>query len=479
MHTLREALLGMLAMGTVLMAQGRPAGETKPASPLSARSAFALAVLEDLVRERDAAVATGRGPRIPRDLIGRFPMCGYTSRFVHGVGADGKIEALRSFGFNLPDRLDPERWGVYVVPVSLAGASQCAFFVAADGAVLFCDGRAQRYDAGHPPEPTAAFGRGGEGRWADRQRSAGMGEDGEFWQPASTLPRTQCVVTVTTDDGRPLDHVEVWVASATGMPALRGFPEGVPLAGAWPVGVVKVDEKGRGALAGVVADDLVVRVGLAGTMLDVPVAAVRAHDGQLHVALARADQRPERLQANESAAFATLKNITSAQAQCQAAGVIDADGDGAGEFGFFGELTGTARVRSDAAGAVGTQRIEPPVLSSAFQVRESRVMRGGYLFRIYLRDKAGNWVTEHADGEAGRGVAIDPDRAETSWCCLAWPVHHGWTGRPAFFVDQRGEVFVHANGDGAFTGAAAPLPWTAAKLPAGWLPHDSAPPDGR
>ena len=48
-----------------------------------------------------------------------------------------------------------------------------------------------------------------------------------------------------------------------------------------------------------------------------------------------------RLNANESAAIATLKTISSAQAQCQASGVIDANNNGAGEFGYFGELSGT------------------------------------------------------------------------------------------------------------------------------------------
>ena len=49
-----------------------------------------------------------------------------------------------------------------------------------------------------------------------------------------------------------------------------------------------------------------------------------------------------RLNANESAAIATLKNISSAQSQCQASAVIDANGNGAGEYGFFGELLATS-----------------------------------------------------------------------------------------------------------------------------------------
>ena len=52
-----------------------------------------------------------------------------------------------------------------------------------------------------------------------------------------------------------------------------------------------------------------------------------------------------RLNANESAAIATLKNISSSQSQCQASGVVDANNNGAGEYGYFGELSGAVGVR--------------------------------------------------------------------------------------------------------------------------------------
>src|SRR5215470_1020630 len=67
-----------------------------------------------------------------------------------------------------------------------------------------------------------------------------------------------------------------------------------------------------------------------------------------------------RLNANESAAIATLKNISSAQAQCQASGAIDVNNNGAGEYGYFGELSGAVLIRG------ATQKIQPPVLSTAF-----------------------------------------------------------------------------------------------------------------
>jgi prepilin-type N-terminal cleavage/methylation domain-containing protein len=70
-----------------------------------------------------------------------------------------------------------------------------------------------------------------------------------------------------------------------------------------------------------------------------------------------------RLSANESAAISTLRSLTSAQAQVQSSGAIDTDGDGAGEYGGFGELAGT--IPSPAASATPVSRPPaPPVWTS-------------------------------------------------------------------------------------------------------------------
>src|SRR5262245_65358585 len=47
-----------------------------------------------------------------------------------------------------------------------------------------------------------------------------------------------------------------------------------------------------------------------------------------------------RVSANETAAIATLRSISSAQAQVQASSAIDVDTDGAGEYGSFGDRAG-------------------------------------------------------------------------------------------------------------------------------------------
>lgn len=145
-----------------------------------------------------------------------------------------------------------------------------------------------------------------------------------------------------------------------------------------------------------------------------------------------------RLNANESAAIATLKNISSAQSQCQASGVIDVNGNGAGEYGFFGELSGRVVVRG------GTQTISPPVLSTAFgNVINSRVNRSGYVFQMWLPDDAAQGVAEDATGGYAAGplaTAATAGQAETLWACYAWPQVFGNSGKRTFFVNQSGDV---------------------------------------
>jgi len=143
-----------------------------------------------------------------------------------------------------------------------------------------------------------------------------------------------------------------------------------------------------------------------------------------------------RLNANESAAIATLKNISSAQSQCQASGVIDTNSNGSGEYGFFGELSGKTVVRG------GSQTISPPVLSTAFgNIAASRVTRSGYIFQMFLPDNAGAGIAEDATGgDVTNALGVDAGQAETLWCCYAWPAVYGNSGKRSFFINQAGDV---------------------------------------
>lgn len=160
---------------------------------------------------------------------------------------------------------------------------------------------------------------------------------------------------------------------------------------------------------------------------------------------------------NESAAIATLKSISSAQAQMQASGILDRDHDGCGEYGFFAELAGSARLR-------GGGIMKPPVLGEDFAVvRGSHVVRNGYVFQMFLPDRERRGVAEDANGgDAANDNGVDPDAGERLWCCYAWPVARGWTGNSVFFIDGRGNVLATRSEDVAYEGENGAVPFDAA-----------------
>jgi len=187
-----------------------------------------------------------------------------------------------------------------------------------------------------------------------------------------------------------------------------------------------------------------------------------------------------RLSANESAAISTLRSLSSAQAQLQSSSAIDSDADGGGEYGYFGELSGTAALRIFAPGAGGApgapalgaanDLLNPPVLSTAFgQVisdvnNEGVVVRSGYVFKIYLPDVTGGGGLTPGLPEAGAAAGPngadggslaalpDPNNSEVLWCCYAWPLNAGQTGNRTFFINQEGDLLQMANRQGQYSG---------------------------
>jgi prepilin-type N-terminal cleavage/methylation domain-containing protein len=153
-----------------------------------------------------------------------------------------------------------------------------------------------------------------------------------------------------------------------------------------------------------------------------------------------------RLNSNETAAIATLRNVISAQAQFQTTARADDNNNGIGEYGTFAEMSGGVPIRGNAL-------INPPVLSTAFRTvnGNGEVNRSGYLFLMYLPDAAADGLAEVANGGADPGV--DPDLAETTWCCYAWPTTFGNTGNRTFFVSQAGDIV--ATEDSGYTGSGA------------------------
>jgi prepilin-type N-terminal cleavage/methylation domain-containing protein len=153
--------------------------------------------------------------------------------------------------------------------------------------------------------------------------------------------------------------------------------------------------------------------------------------------------------ANERAAMATLRSISSAQTQFQASAKADEDNDGTGEFGGLGELSGVVPVRG------GSLKV-PTDLSGAFRNVSAvgEVARAGYCFRMYLPLPDGTGQGENPGGGYPAGM-LGEDLAEVIWCVYAWPANRGRTGQKVFFVNQMGDISMSSNCDAS--GAATPL----------------------
>ena len=160
-----------------------------------------------------------------------------------------------------------------------------------------------------------------------------------------------------------------------------------------------------------------------------------------------------RLNANETSAISTLRNVSSSQAQFQASAKADVDTDGSGEFGLFRELSGGYAVRTVADGTGSGTVLNPPVLSGAFRTFNpgNEVSRSGYLFHMILPGALGIGVPEVATGTLG--VNLDNDLAETTWCCYAWPASYSTSGNRTFFVNQTGDIIGTESATYSATGA--------------------------
>jgi len=165
-----------------------------------------------------------------------------------------------------------------------------------------------------------------------------------------------------------------------------------------------------------------------------------------------------RLAANESAAISTLRSISSAQAQLQSSAAIDTDSDGGGEYGFFGELAGTAALREDdGAGVPDTSAgnlLTPSMLSSAFGNTGDNgaglgvVTRSGYVFQMWLPGPGAAPVGIGEAAAGGMGAVTDPDNCEVLWATYAWPLQNNRSGNRVFFINQDGDLMQYNNRGG-------------------------------
>lgn len=136
--------------------------------------------------------------------------------------------------------------------------------------------------------------------------------------------------------------------------------------------------------------------------------------------------------ANEAAVISTLRNIHTSQGVFSARVALDMNGNGLGEYGFLGELSGITPLRSDGL------KIAPPVLQPAFGQLDpdGAALRSGYHFRLYLPDASGVGQPETTAAMA----QVSSELAEHYYSVVAWPLLYGRTGQRSFFMNQRGEI---------------------------------------
>lgn len=322
--------------------------------------------------------------------------------------------------------------------------------------------------------PELALAKGSAGRFADVLRQPGSGMNGEFW-----FWLDQCAIdtriVVVDEHGGPLPGLSIVTGPQHHEPRL-----GLPLPHPVAIGDAITDDQGKARVRGPRCAVAVVTLNRDDSFARRDRIRIETDQKSMRLVVGADAFVPKQLFANEAAAIATLRNICSAQAQCQASGVIDQNGNGAGEYGGFGELSGEVVLRSRKIDDP-SPKMNPPVLSAVFrQLEQLRTARSGYLFQMWLPGKDGVPVPADAEDAATR---IDPTLAESLFTVVAWPVVHGKSGLRAFAVTQQGLVLC-CEQDGRYSGHERPLLPLAPLVPDGKGMHgalavDAAGDDGQ
>ncbi len=156
-----------------------------------------------------------------------------------------------------------------------------------------------------------------------------------------------------------------------------------------------------------------------------------------------------RLRGNETSAIGALRTISTQEENFRGSAIVDQDGNGVGEFGLLGELTGQVVPRRTSASVP----ITPRMIDASFQPdADGFGKRYGYFFRIYLPvdDAGGTGSDADLGGDATTPGPILADaagiaRQQYYWCGYAWPSGRN-TGERAFFIDHCG-VLYQTHGD--------------------------------
>lgn len=329
----------------------------------------------------------------------------------------------------------------YLIP-KRTGATKRIFCVRNDGAVAYTDNEVGTAGSdGRDLLPSDVFKAGISATNADFPRSPSRGRDGNLWRPISDLPLATFKVRVVDESGAAVQRVVV----AT-VPALAEESIGKSL----PVGQTATFVEGDGELEGLLAQGCRLVLRRCGVEVPVPTSSLQIAGSDVRVVVGR--RSLAKLMGAEGvgefASIEIMKLIAKGQDQCQASGVIDANSNGQGEYGFIAELLGSVPIRG------GTQPIVPKILNGSFsRVEQGRVLAAGYVFQVFLPDQNGDAVAEDAGGgDPENDNGVDARGAESMWCCYAWPIAFGPDSRRAFFIDQTGVILACDNEDGRYSG---------------------------
>ena len=148
-----------------------------------------------------------------------------------------------------------------------------------------------------------------------------------------------------------------------------------------------------------------------------------------------------RVASNETMAIGRLEVICTSQAMFQSAAIVDVDGDGVGEFGWLGELTGAVAPRGKNA------PVELQFLPEVFAPDgdDGLAQDSGYVYVLYLPTAAGTAERDPVGPSAARPA--DADLQEQRFASYAWPAKVGGSGNRIFFTSQLGELAAAANRD--------------------------------
>ncbi len=146
--------------------------------------------------------------------------------------------------------------------------------------------------------------------------------------------------------------------------------------------------------------------------------------------------------ANEGASAATLKSaMFASQVQFQAAGYLDIDGNGIGEYGFINHISGAKPIKAS-DGKVISEAGELSLLTGplAREVGTGECAQAnGYYFKVFLPDGRGGMYDYDAylrDPDKKRGAQL----REKHYIALAWPVKLNETGRRIYAMTEDGQL---------------------------------------